>query len=321
MPVYAKMRGEALVLPTSYATGKPLGSIYVDGPASNALTYRDHSNVDTPLIGGSLDTAQVLIKRKKNLTGVLIPAEAVVALLPDGSIRLAESDVLTAITVIGTTLEPIAHDAYGSILLIGASAHNVVSGMGFSSGDIIYTGSEPGVLTNNIADVGGALRIIGIADCPTDIQSSVASDLILSTSPVSSSGGQIFITASTPILRGYPVAINTSGLLAPIDLTSEESAYAFCGVSSVHCLIGGTASVLAAGQVLYDIPLSFGITSFGKPVFVAHSGALTLAKPDVGVGDFQAGDFILHVGVTTKNVNTGSIDLIVNPKVVGQLSY
>lgn len=321
MPDYAKMRGTSFVIPPSWPGFNGLGSIYVDGPSSNALTYRDHSSVDTPLIGGTLASAQFLIKRKRNMTGVTIPVETVVALKVDGSICLVESDV--APNAIGTTLEPIANGAYGSVLLLGASAPNVVDGMGFTSGDIIYAGPVPGVLTNDVGTIVGAIKIVGIADCPTDTQSSVATDLLISIGDSGGGGGvggSFFVSSSVTILRGFPVTINSSGNLAPVDISNEDSAYAFCGVTSLDVLIGGTASVLTAGSVLSDIPASFGLTGqWGKPIFVSHAGVPTLIKPDVGVGDFVSQDFILSIGITTKNPNTGTTDLILNPRIVGRL--
>lgn len=93
MTVYAKMRSNALVLPSTYSAGKPLGSIYVDGPSLNVLTFRDYTSTDIPIIGGTVSSTEVLIKRKRNLSGIEIPADSVVALKTDGSICLAESDV------------------------------------------------------------------------------------------------------------------------------------------------------------------------------------------------------------------------------------
>jgi len=322
MPDYAKMRGTSFVLPPSYPAAQGQGSIYVDGPNSNALTYRDHEIVDTPILGGVLTSTSVLIKRKRNITGVLIPANTVVALKDDGSICPVESDVEANSNAIGTTRESIADGDYGAVLLLGASSPNVVDGMGFTSGDIIYASATGGVLTNDRSSIIGEVKTLGIADCATDVQSSVATDLLISIGGMEEGGGggSFFAEASATILRGFPVTINSSGTLAVVDISDEDSAYAFCGVTSLDCLIGGTANILTAGSTLYDIPASFGLTGqWGKPIFVSHSGALTSVKPDVGVGDFVSQDFILSVGITTKNPNTGTTDLILNPRIVGRL--
>ena len=299
MTVYAKMKGAALVLPTTYPAANPLGSIYTDNTNSNALTFRDYASVDIPIIGGTLTSSEIFTKRKKNGTGSLIPADTTVALKTDGTICLAESDVPTSTNVIGTTLEPIASGAYGAIRLIGPAVPNIVLGMGFSSGDLIYLGSTEGALTNDLGSVIGTVRVVGIADCETDTQSSVATDLILASTGSGGGGGgggSVQVTASAIILRGTPVSVNALGTLAAVDITDEDSAYAFCGITSVDTLLGGSANVLTAGSVLYDIPAAYGLTGqWGKPIFVSHTGDLTMVKPDVGVGGFVSLDFIVNV--------------------------
>lgn len=321
MPDYAKMRGNSFVIPPSYSAIQGLGSIYVDGPNSNALTYRDHASIDTPILGGILTSSEVLIKRKRNTTGVAIPAQTVVALKTDGSISPVESDAEA--NAIGSTLEEIAHDDYGAVLLLGASAPNVLNGMGFTSGDVIYASPTAGDLTNDRTSIIGTVKVVGIADCATDVQSDIATDLLISIGGEggSGAGGSCFVETSATILRGYPVTINSSGTLEIVDITNEDSAYAFCGINALDTLIGGTATVLTAGSVLVDIPTGFGITDqWGKQVFVSHSGTLTITKPEIGSDGFLSQDFILSVGVTTRDPNTGTTDLILNPRVVGRLA-
>ena len=325
MTVYAKMKGAALVLPTTYPAANPLGAIYTDNTNSNALTFRDYANVDTPIIGGALTSSEIFTKRKKNGTGSLIPVNTTIALKTDGTLCPAESDVPTATNAIGVTLEPIASGAYGAIRLIGSSAPNVVSGMGFSTGDTVYLGSTAGGLTNDLGSVVGTVRIVGIADCATDIQSSIATDLILASTGSGGGsgggGGSVQVTTATTILRGTPVSINALGTLTAVDIANEDSSYAFCGITSVDTLSGGSANVLTAGSVLFDIPAAYGLTGqWGKPIFVSHTGDLTMVKPDVGVGGFVSLDFIVNVGITTKNPSTGTTDLILNPRVVGRLA-
>lgn len=325
MPVYAKMRGNALVLPTTFPASKPLGSLYVDGTNLNALTFRTLAGIDLPIFGGTLTSTEIFIKNKLNATLSTIPADSTVALKTDGSIVLADSDDPLATNIIGITKEPILSGEYGVVQLTGPSAPNVVDGMGFTSGDIIYLGNTPGSLTNTLGSIIGAVKIVGIADCATDVQSSTATDLIVVSSEGGGSGGggggSVSVTASATILRGNPVTINSLGQAAVVDITDEDSAYAFCGLTSVDCLIGGTANVLVSGSVLYNIPVAFGLTGqWGKHVFVSHSGSLTIVKPEIGIGGFLSEDFILSVGVTTKNPSTGTTDLILNPTVRGRLA-
>jgi hypothetical protein len=324
MPTYAKIRSSALVLPSSYPAANPLGSVFIDGTSLNALTFRDYAGADAPIISGSFTSTEIFTKRKKNLTGSPIPTNTMVALKADGSICLAESDVPANANAYGTSQEIIADGDYGSVLTIGPNSPSILDGLGFTTGDIIYLGDTPGSLTNDLGSIIGEVKVVGIADCPTDTQSSVATDLIITNGNGSGGGGGangVSIEASTSLSRGYPISLNSSGLATLIDITNEASSYAFCGVTSVDCLIGGTANVLGAGSTLFDIPASFGMTGqWGKPVFVSHAGSLTLVKPVVGFGGYLSQDFILRVGVTTKNPTTGTTDLILNPTVVGQLA-
>jgi hypothetical protein len=136
-----------------------------------------------------------------------------------------------------------------------------------------------------------------------------------------SGGGNVSVTASTAILRGYPITINSSGEAEIVNITDEDSSYAFCGVTSADCLLGEVTNALTSGSVLYDIPVAFGLTGqYGKQVFVSHSGSLTITKPDIGVGGFVSEDFIVSVGVLTKNTTTGTTDLILNPQIRGRLA-
>jgi len=131
----------------------------------------------------------------------------------------------------------------------------------------------------------------------------------------------VLVKAASAILRGYPVSINASGELAVADITDEDSSYAFCGVTSIDCLINGTDTVLTAGSVLLDIPAVFGLNGqYGKHIFVSHTGTLTMVKPEIGVGGFLSQDFILSVGITTKNTATATTDLILNPRIIGRLA-
>ena len=323
MPVYAKMRSKALVLPASFPAANGIGSIYIDTPSGNVLTFRDYTSVDYPLLGGTVTSSELLLKRKKNGTLLTIPVDTTVAVKDDGTIVPTDSDDPDAIQMIGTTTEAILAGDYGVILLIGANSSNVLDGMGFTTGELIYLGSTPGSLTNDLATIVGTVKVAGIADCPTDDFSSIATDLILTSGNGGggAGGGSAFVKAAATILRGYPVSINASGSLAVVDITDEDSSYAFCGVTSVDCLINGTDTVLTAGSVLLDIPAVFGLTGqYGKHIFVSHTGTLTMVKPTIGVGGFLSQDFIISVGITTKNTATATTDLILNPRIIGRLA-
>ena len=132
-------------------------------------------------------------------------------------------------------------------------------------------------------------------------------------------GGSLAILAETALSRCYPVSVTSLGTAAVTDITSEDSAYAVCGVVQEDAASGATVSILTSGAVLMDVPAGLGLTGlWGKPVFISPNGTLTIIKPQTGTSPFIAGHFIVRMGVLVKNTE-GTTDLLVNPQVIGQL--
>lgn len=144
---------------------------------------------------------------------------------------------------------------------------------------------------------------------------------LISGSGGGSDSGKVYVKSAAVISKGDPVFINTFGELEIVDITKEDASYAFCGVSEEDYIIGDVAKVIISGGVLYDIPSGFGLTGqYGKLIFVSHAGLLTATKPEIGAGDFVSQDFIVSVGLTTKNTTFGTTDLIINPRIIGRLA-
>lgn len=178
---YAKIKTDVLQLVPVHQNAAPTGSVFLNKDNSNALSTKTTGGV-TVQIGASAASADLMIKSKKNVTGVEIPAYQRVALLPDGSVCLADSNNAAAMTDIGVSMDPIPNDTFGRVLLNGANAQGVVLGLGYAPGDSVYLSTTPGALTNDPSvfdtDTDAVIRV-GIADCATEEADGVATDLIM----------------------------------------------------------------------------------------------------------------------------------------------
>jgi hypothetical protein len=112
------------------------------------------------------------------------------------------------------------------------------------------------------------------------------------------------------------VSATTSGTIEKIDISDEASALAFRGVTNE--VISDTQSGLVSsfGRI-ENVTTSF---AFQDALFVAKDGTVTNIKPDIGVGGFVAGDWIIYLGHVARNQTTpANKDFFLNPTIVGQL--
>lgn len=138
------------------------------------------------------------------------------------------------------------------------------------------------------------------------------------TSIVSVVDGTISIYSSEghTIIKGTPIYCNASGNAKEVDVSVESEALAVIGLAQSDILIGTYGKVVSSGLVK-DVSVAF---SFGDVIYISKSGALTNIKPSVGVGGFLAGDFVVKVGVVTKNADDSlKKDIAVNVQIMGQL--
>jgi len=190
MTTYAKIKTTYVVLEPAPAASAPYGSLFNDSSNLNTLTNRDTGGVCTSV--GASTSVNVLVKSKKNMSGVVIPAYRRVALHTDGTIVLADSDNLTAMKDIGVSLDPISHNTFGRVMLNGANASGALTGLGFATGDSIYLSKTPGMLVNTSSGfdpVTDTIMRVGTADCADGDASALATDLIMTVEVYSSPGG------------------------------------------------------------------------------------------------------------------------------------
>lgn len=188
--VLASMQTSYMVLDPAPASSAPPGSVFNDSSSGGTLTTRTTGGSITPI--GPATATDVFIKQKQNKSGVTIPMGKRISLIPgSGGIKLADNDDPTALRSIGLSIEEIAVDALGNVLLDGPNAPAAVTGLGYSPGDIIYLSNTPGSLTNTSSGLNPEVNMImqvGIADCPAGGASPTATDLIMITEVISTPG-------------------------------------------------------------------------------------------------------------------------------------
>lgn len=117
------------------------------------------------------------------------------------------------------------------------------------------------------------------------------------------------------ILKGVPVRINTSGDLSIIDVSVDTDVLGAMGVSNEMILTGTTGTIITGGKV-EDVS-GF---NFGDYIYVSKTGSLTHILPSEGVGGFVAGDWVIRIGVVSKNQTDPLLkDLFVNVQIIGQI--
>jgi len=123
--------------------------------------------------------------------------------------------------------------------------------------------------------------------------------------------------SGSTLAKGKMVSVNASGQLLVTLPTSETLVQSIVGTTSMSIPDAATGSVVDNGR-LEDITTSLAI---GDPVYLNRDGTFTNIKPSEGDANaFEAGDFVIFVGVVVKNEFNGSLkDLKLMISVIGQL--
>lgn len=118
------------------------------------------------------------------------------------------------------------------------------------------------------------------------------------------------------ITKGTPIGVNVFGQVSPVDVSSESSVLSMVGLMGVDTPPSANGNICDAGR-LENITTSF---NAGDPVWVAKGGGLTNVKPDIGVGGFASGDFVVFIGVIALNeFNALQKDIHLMKFIIGQL--
>lgn len=114
-----------------------------------------------------------------------------------------------------------------------------------------------------------------------------------------------------------PVRIDSFGNMATINVSTESEALSIAGLLDADAADGASANIATSGRIMNVTVAGAG---FGDTLYVSKTGGITNVKPDIGVGSFVAGDFVIRVGMVAKNAeNPSNKDVIVMIQIVGQL--
>lgn len=123
-------------------------------------------------------------------------------------------------------------------------------------------------------------------------------------------------SAITAIPQAQACSINGSGLLVPLDVSSQASWNNFVGYAYVRIPTSSVGPVIANGR-LQNITTSYPV---GTAVYIDTSGNPTNIVPSVGVNGFVSGDAVIFYGVLVPNeANPSEIDIAIYTQVVGTL--
>lgn len=132
-----------------------------------------------------------------------------------------------------------------------------------------------------------------------------------------SSNEELFTNVSgSTIAALIPVRQDSNGDIFTIDPSNESQVNSIVGITKQSIPNNVEALVVLSG-LIKNITTSF---SIGDVIFLSKTGTLTSTAPDIGVGGFVEGDFVVRLGKITKNSdNPSAKDLLVSIQVIGGL--
>jgi hypothetical protein len=123
-------------------------------------------------------------------------------------------------------------------------------------------------------------------------------------------------SAINALAQGQACSVNSSGLLVPLDVSSEASWQAFVGYANARIPTSSLGPVIANGR-LQNFTTSY---TAGTALYIDTNGMPTSTIPSVGVNGFQAGDMVIFMGVIVPNETTPSeFDIAIFTQLVGTL--
>jgi len=123
------------------------------------------------------------------------------------------------------------------------------------------------------------------------------------------------LTGST-IFGITPVSQDEDGNMIPVDPSAEEEVKSILGITLADIATGSFGDVGFEG-IIKNVTIAFAIDSI---IYLSKAGVPTITIPEIGVGGFVAGNWVVELGKITKNsTNPSSKDFKINIKVIGQL--
>lgn len=123
-------------------------------------------------------------------------------------------------------------------------------------------------------------------------------------------------SAITAIPQAQACSINSSGLLTPLDVSSQASWNNFVGYANVRIPASALGPIIANGR-LQNITTGFVV---GTPLYIGTDGNPTNIVPSTGVNGFVSGDMVIFLGVLVPNeTNPSEIDIALFTQLIGTL--
>lgn len=123
-------------------------------------------------------------------------------------------------------------------------------------------------------------------------------------------------SAITAIPQAQACSVNSSGLLTPLDVSSQASWSAFVGYANVRIPTSTLGPVIANGR-LQNITTALPV---GTPLYIGTDGNPTNIIPSVGVNGFVSGDACIFLGVLVSNeVNPSEVDIALFTQLIATL--
>jgi hypothetical protein len=123
-------------------------------------------------------------------------------------------------------------------------------------------------------------------------------------------------SAITAIPQGQAVSVNSSGLIVPLDVSSQASWNNFVGYANARIPTSTSGTVIANGR-LTNITTAYAV---GTALYVDTNGNPTSTIPSVGVNGFVSGDAVIFYGVVVQNqINPSESDIAIFTQMVGTL--
>jgi hypothetical protein len=145
----------------------------------------------------------------------------------------------------------------------------------------------------------------------TNVSAAISGDLAVSAVRV-----RLLNDTGSALLKFTPVRVDTLGDLGAVDVSVESSALSVIGLVAVDIPDGDVGDAITLGCI-QDITTS---AAYGDVLYISKTGDLTNVKPSIGVDGFLAGDFVIKIGIVSKNQdNPTDKDVVVAPQVIGQL--
>jgi hypothetical protein len=120
----------------------------------------------------------------------------------------------------------------------------------------------------------------------------------------------------TAIPQGMAVSTNGSGLLVPLDVSSQSSWQSFVGYANARIPTSTLGPVIANGR-LENFTTAL---SVGTALYIGTDGNPTNIVPSVGVNGFVSGDIVIFMGVIVANeTDPSEMDIALLTQVVGTL--